>query len=95
MCAREGRGAVGSYQACDQDGKVQDADDGFEDRKRTGLGGDGGNPSGTERSHGAETVINEIEAVGNAVEVRAGIQKKGVGLERDEHSVDAGKSEAH
>src|SRR6266478_2119347 len=67
----------------------------FEDGKGTRLRGDRGNPSGAERGHGAETVVNEIEAVGNAVEVRAGIQKKGVGLERDEHSVDAGKSEAH
>src|SRR5713101_341416 len=93
--SRTGLGAVGSYQSCDQDGKVQDAKDSFEDRKGTCLRRDRGNPSSAERSHGAETVVDEIEAFGNAMKVSARIQIKGVWLERGHHSVDAGKSEAH
>src|ERR1700738_2454412 len=75
-------GAVASYQSCDQDGKVQDAKDSFEDRKGTYLRRDRGNPSSAERSHGAETVVNEIKAVGNVMKVGARIQIKGVWLER-------------
>src|SRR6267378_1854448 len=92
---RAGVGAVGSYQSCDQDGKVQDAKDRFEDRKGTCLRRDRGNSSSAERSHGAETVVDEIEAVGNVMKVSARIQIKGAWLERGYHSVDAGKSEAH
>src|SRR3984893_7528814 len=94
QCSRAGFGAVDSYQSCDQDGKVQDAKDSFEERKGTCLRRDRGNPSSAERSHGAETVVNEIEAVGNLMKVRERIQIEGVWLERDYHSVDAGKSEA-
>src|SRR4029077_1592489 len=81
--SRAGLGTVGSYQSCDQDGEVQDTKDSFEDRKGTCLRRDRSNPSSAERSHGAETVVNEIEAVGNAMKVRARIQIKGVWLERD------------
>src|ERR1700730_6328824 len=95
QCSRAGFGAVGPYQSSDQDGKVQDAKDSFEDRKGTCLIRDRGNPSSAERSHGAETVVNEIEAVGDAMKVSAGVQIKGVWLERGHQSVDAGKSEDH
>src|SRR5258706_1448552 len=81
-CSRAGVGAVGSYQSCDHDGKVQGAKDSFEDRKGTCLRRDRDNPSSAERSHGAETVINEIEAVGNVMKISARIQIKGVWLER-------------
>jgi NADP-dependent 3-hydroxy acid dehydrogenase YdfG len=65
-----------SYQSCDQDGKVQDAKDSFEGRKGTCLSRDSGNPISAERSHGAETVVNEIEAIGNVMKVGARIQWK-------------------
>jgi hypothetical protein len=74
-----GIGAVGSDQSCDQDGKVKDAKDGFEEGEGRR---DRGNPSGAQRSHGAEAVVNEIEAVENVMKIGAGIQIKGVWLER-------------
>src|ERR1700730_5145710 len=95
QCSRAGFGAVGSYQSCDQDGKVQDAKDSFEERKGTCLRRDRGNPSSAERSHGAETVVNEVEAVGKVMEVSARIEIKGVWLERGYQSVNVGKTEAY
>ena|ERR1700730_6633739 len=94
-CSRAGVVAVGCYQSCDQDGKVEDAEDSFEDRKGTRLRGDRGNAGSAEGSHGAETVVNEIEAVGNVVKVGARIQIEGVWLEGGYQSVDVGKTEAH
>src|SRR5258706_7328447 len=76
-CSPTGVGAIGSYQSCDHDGKVQGAKDSFEDRKGTCLRRDRDNPSSAERSHGAETVIDEIEAVGDVMKISARIQIKG------------------
>jgi hypothetical protein len=44
------------------------------DRKGTCLRPDRGNPISAERSHGAETAANDIEAVGNVMKVSTRIQ---------------------
>src|SRR5208282_1325955 len=88
-------GAVGSDQCRDQDSKVQDAEDRFEDRDGTCLRRDRGDSSRTERGHGAETVINEIEALGNGVKVGARIKIKGMWLEGGHHAVDTCKTKPH
>jgi hypothetical protein len=54
---------------------------------------DGSDASGAERGHGAETVVDEIEAGGNGVKVSVRIEIKSGWLRRSYDFVEAGKAE--
>lgn len=86
--------AVAAHDAGDEDGEVEDAEDGFEEGYGACLARDGGNAGCAEFGDSAEAEVDEIEAVGDLVEVGDGIEEEGIGLQADDETVDTGKDEA-
>src|SRR5580704_6671934 len=90
-----GVSVVGAHQSGDQNGEVENAQDGFEDGNGACLPRDWCDARGAEGGYGAETVINEIEVVGSDMKVGVRIEIEGVRLEGGYHSVGAGKTKSH
>ncbi len=87
------RGAVGVDEARDEDGQVEDAKDGLEQRGGTDAGGDGGDAGRTQFGEGAEAEVDEVEAVGMSVEVERRCEVEGLRDAVGHGRVDAGEDE--
>lgn len=87
--------AVCSHQPGDENGKVQDAEDSFDDSNASGFSGDGSDAGGAERANRSEAVVDEVEAVGDGVQIGGRVEMECVRVEAGDESVDAGKSEAN
>src|SRR5579863_8387843 len=89
-----GAGTVGVHEAGNQDGEEEDAEDGFDDRQRAGVGGDGSDAGSTKRGDCAEAVVDEVEAVGDGVEVGVWVEVKGTGVDNGNEMEKAGEAES-
>ena len=76
VAPKAGAGAVGVHEAGNQHGEEEDAEDGFDDRERASVRGNRRDAGSAERRQRAEAVVDEIEAIGNRVEVGVGIEVK-------------------
>ncbi len=85
---------VAADDAGDEDGEVEDAKYGFKEGYRAYLARDGGDSGSAKFRDGAEAEVDEVEAVGDVVEIGYRVQVEGVWLDADDRAVDAGEGEA-
>lgn len=87
-------GAVGVHQTGDEDGEEEDSENGFDDRERAGVRGNGRYARSAEGRQRAEAVIDKVEAVGDGVEVGVRIEIKGAGVDHGDEMKNARESES-
>src|SRR5580658_9965249 len=83
------------HQPRDQYSEIKHAENGFHHRERSDRCRDGGDACRTKGCHGREAVINEVELVGDRVEVGQRVEIERFWLNGSRQSIDAGKSKPY
>jgi hypothetical protein len=94
VAPKAGTRAVGVHQAGNQDSEEEHSEDRFDDRQGAGVRGDRRDAWRAQRRQRAETVVDEIEAIGNLVKVSVGIEVERAGMNDRDEMVDAGETES-